>query len=70
MSVEGYANLLSMYGKADTHDIADGLKAYIRYHDQMHALAVHYGFKFEDTVAAFCALSPKGRRPGPSTKTS
>lgn len=58
MSVAGYANLLSMYGKADSYDLEDGRKAYIRYHDLLHTLAVHYGFKFEDTVAAFCALSP------------
>lgn len=55
---EGYDNLRAMYAKADKFDHEDGRRAYIRYHDLLHTIATHYGFGFEATVAAFCALSP------------
>ncbi len=55
MSIEHLTELLD---QADPFDYDDGKRAYIRYHDLMHAIALHYDCPFERVVAAFCALSP------------
>lgn len=51
-------NLWRLYMQADALDHADGRTAYIKYHDLLLRLSIHYGFEFEPTVAAFAALSP------------
>lgn len=52
------ANLEKLWERADHTDKADGMRAYIKYHDLMSAIGNHYGVDVDRTTAAFCALSP------------
>lgn len=47
-----------MWQKADDVDRREGALAYGRYNALLGAVAAHYDFEFEPTVAAFAALSP------------
>ena len=47
-----------MWQRSDEIDRREGALAYSRYHALLSAIAGHYDFEFEPTVAAFAALSP------------
>lgn len=48
------ANLEKLWERADHTDKADGMRAYIKYHDLMSAIGNHYGVDVERTTAAYC----------------
>ena len=51
-------HLRALFEQADEHDMDDGRRAYIRYHDMMMALANEYRCELPAVVGAFVALSP------------
>ena len=55
---KGINNLLYYLSKADDIDIFEARNAYKNYHIMLNNIAIKYGFSFNKTVAAFCALSP------------
>lgn len=52
------SNLEKLLDQADNIDRHEGMLAYPRYHQVMRKLATHYGFPFNQVVAAFVSLSP------------
>lgn len=52
------ARLTHVLDRADAIDVAEGLVAYERYQATLQRFADYYRFTLEQTVAAFCALSP------------
>lgn len=55
MSIQRLNDVLE---QADAIDVAEGMVAYERYQSTMRRFADYYRFTLEQTVAAFCALSP------------
>lgn len=51
-------NLRKMLDQADSHDLAEGRLAYVRYHRMLRDLADMYDQEVEPVIAAFAALSP------------
>lgn len=51
-------NLRRMFDMADSIDRQEGRLAYLRYHQVIARFAVHYDAPFDQTLAAFVALSP------------
>ena len=57
-NIDSHDNLLRLYNEADNIDMSEGMHAFFKYHEMLQTVARKYNYNFNQTVAAFCALSP------------